>query len=60
MTEEKQGHRESGRLGGLATLQKYGLPYYREIGKKGGARVRELIEAGKAAAKLAEEIKDLY
>lgn len=43
--------REAGRRGGEATSGKYGRGFYEEIGKKGGQRVRELVEQGKRAAK---------
>ena len=43
--------REAGRRGGEATSGKYGRGFYETIGKKGGQRVRELVEQGKRAAK---------
>lgn len=43
--------REAGRRGGEATSGKYGREFYEAIGKKGGQRVRELVERGKRAAK---------
>ncbi len=43
--------REAGRRGGEATSGKYGRGFYEAIGKKGGQRVRELVEQGKRAAK---------
>lgn len=42
--------REAGSKGGKSTSKKYGHDFYVKIGKKGGGRVRELIEAGKRAA----------
>ena len=39
---------EAGRKGGKSTLKKYGPEFYEEIGKKGGQKVRKLIEQGKA------------
>ena len=36
-----------GRKGGEAVRDKYGPGFYEEIGKKGGQKVRELIEQGK-------------
>ena len=47
--------REAGRRGGEATSQTHGHEFYSEIGhlggeaggKKGGARVRELVQKGK-------------
>jgi general stress protein YciG len=44
--------REAGRRGGEATSVKYGREFYEAIGKKGGQRVRELVEQGKRAAKI--------
>ncbi|HWP35909.1 MAG TPA: Em GEA1 (EM1) [Thermodesulfobacteriota bacterium] len=41
--------REAGRRGGEATSGKYGRRFYETIGKKGGQRVRELVEQGKRA-----------
>lgn len=41
--------RDAGRLGGHATRAKRGHEFYIEIGRKGGMKVRELIEAGRRA-----------
>jgi general stress protein YciG len=38
---------EAGRRGGLKTSETHGREFYRKIGKQGGSRVRELVEAGK-------------
>lgn len=38
---------EAGRKGGLKTAETHDHEFYEEIGRKGGQRVRELIEAGK-------------
>lgn len=35
---------EAGRKGGMTTKQRHGHEYYVGIGKKGGAKVRELID----------------
>jgi uncharacterized protein len=40
--------REAGHKGGETTRQRYG-EVYEEIGRKGGQKVRELINRGKAA-----------
>ena len=39
--------REAGRKGGEVTAQRHGPAFYEEIGRKGGHKVRELIEKGK-------------
>ena len=39
--------REAGRKGGEVTARRHGPRFYEEIGRKGGAKVRELIEQGK-------------
>jgi len=38
-----------GRKGGLAVKAERGVGFYREIGRLGGQRVRDLIEAGRKA-----------
>jgi general stress protein YciG len=43
--------REAGRKGGETTAERHGHEFYEEIGKKGGQKVRELIEEGKKAQK---------
>jgi uncharacterized protein len=40
--------RDAGRLGGLTTAKRHGPQFYEEIGRKGGQKVKRLIEAGKA------------
>ena len=40
---------EAGRMGGRLVSEKYGPEFYEKIGKKGGQRVKELIERAKAA-----------
>lgn len=40
--------REAGRKGGAATAERHGHDHYRAIGKKGGQRVKELIERARA------------
>lgn len=41
--------REAGRKGGEVTARRHGPQFYEEIGRKGGQKVRRLIEQGKAA-----------
>jgi general stress protein YciG len=52
VTDRPMTVREAGRRGGEATSGKYGRTFYEEIGRKGGQRVRELVEQGKRAAKV--------
>lgn len=52
MTVREAGHKGGelgGKKGGETTLERYGPQFYEEIGKKGGNKVRELIEEGKKA-----------
>lgn len=39
---------EAGRKGGITVRDERGHAFYEEIGRKGGQRVRELIERGKS------------
>ena len=39
--------REAGRKGGVMTAQRHGQQFYEEIGRKGGQKVKQLIEQGK-------------
>ena len=41
--------REAGRKGGEITAQRHGPQFYEEIGRKGGQKVKQLIEQGKRA-----------
>lgn len=41
---------EAGRKGGIENKRRHGPEFYREIGKKGGQRMKELIAAGKIDA----------
>ncbi len=50
--EPEEGRRgmtvsEAGRKGGIAVRDERGHAFYEEIGRKGGQRVRELIQRGK-------------
>lgn len=51
----KDAGRKGGKKGGQTTKQRYGKGFYSEIGTKGGNRVKELIEEGKAS-----EENDMY
>ncbi len=41
---------EAGRKGGIAVRDERGHAFYEEIGRKGGQKVRELIQRGKSRA----------
>lgn len=41
--------REAGRKGGATTLARYGREHFAENGRKGGKRLRELADLGRAA-----------
>ena len=41
--------REAGRKGGEVTSKRHGPQFYEEIGRKGGQKVKQLIEQGKRA-----------
>jgi len=43
--------REAGRRGGTTTKERHGHEFYEKIGHKGGQKVKELIERGKASKK---------
>ena len=45
----KRGGERGGKKGGETTRDRYGHGFYEAIGKKGGTRVRDLIEAGRKA-----------
>lgn len=45
----KEAGRKGGKKGGQTTKQRYGRGFYSEIGKKGGDRVRDLINEGKTS-----------
>ncbi len=50
MTVEEAGHlggEKGGHKGGETVAKKYGHEHFEEIGKKGGDKVRNLIERGK-------------
>ncbi|MHB0912042.1 MAG: KGG domain-containing protein [Armatimonadota bacterium] len=46
MTVREAG-KKGGEKGGETTAKKYGHEFYQEIGKKGGQKVKRLIEEGK-------------
>jgi hypothetical protein len=45
----RKGGLIGGRKGGETVKAERGIEFYQQIGRKGGQRVRELIEAGRAA-----------
>jgi general stress protein YciG len=50
LVEKKKGKMtvaEAGRMGGEKTSETHGEEFYSEIGRKGGQKVRRLIEEGK-------------
>lgn len=50
----RKGGAQGGKRGGETTLERYGPQFYEEIGKKGGQKVRDLIEEGKKLQKRAK------
>ncbi len=51
VTEKRKGKmtvEEAGRMGGEKTSETHGEEFYSEIGRKGGQKVRKLIEEGKS------------
>ncbi len=57
MTEKEMTVREAGRKGGETTKKRYGPRFYEEIGKKGGHKVKRMLEEGKRARKQTEQQK---
>jgi general stress protein YciG len=45
----RKGGLIGGRKGGETVKAERGIEFYQQIGRKGGQKVRELIEAGRAA-----------
>jgi general stress protein YciG len=50
--------KEAGRRGGIKTSLRHGEDFYRKIGRKGGLRTQQLLQAGKADEK--EEKREKY
>lgn len=46
---------EAGRKGGETTSRRHGPEFYEEIGRKGGQKVKRLIEAGKRTGEVRDE-----
>jgi general stress protein YciG len=57
VTEREMTVREAGRKGGQTTKQRYGPRFYEQIGKKGGHKVKRMLEEGKKARKQMEQPK---
>lgn len=53
----RKGGLIGGKKGGETVKAERGIEYYREIGRKGGQRVKELIEAGRRAMQKEEDSK---
>jgi general stress protein YciG len=49
----RKGGLIGGRKGGETVKAERGIAFYQQIGRKGGQKVRELIEAGRAAMRSA-------
>lgn len=49
---------EAGRKGGIITSSRYGQEHYKRIGRMGGLKTQELIEAGKIQEKMQKAIAD--
>lgn len=49
MADKTMSTGEAGRMGGEQTKKNHGHDFYVQNGQKGGQRVRELIEEGKAS-----------
>ena len=47
--EMREAARAMGRIGGTRTSERHGSKFYKEIGRKGGLRVRELIRKAQQA-----------
>src|SRR5438309_424157 len=54
----RKGGLIGGRKGGLAVKAERGREFYQEIGRKGGHKVRQLIEEGKKAANEAKQARE--
>ena len=57
VTEKEMTVREAGRKGGETTKKRYGPRFYEEIGKKGGQKVKRMIEDSKRIRKQLDESK---
>jgi general stress protein YciG len=55
VTDKEMTVREAGRKGGETTKKRYGPRFYEEIGKKGGHKVKRMIEESKKARKQSEQ-----
>jgi len=57
VTDREMTVREAGRKGGETTKKRYGPRFYEEIGKKGGQKVKRMIEESKRARRQVGEPK---
>jgi general stress protein YciG len=57
VTDKEMTVREAGRKGGETTKKRYGPRFYEEIGKKGGQKVKRMIEDSKRIRKQLDESK---
>ncbi|UCH36692.1 MAG: Em GEA1 (EM1) [Armatimonadota bacterium] len=48
---------EAGRKGGETTKKRYGPRFYEQIGRKGGQKVKRMVEESKRARKQLEDAK---
>jgi general stress protein YciG len=50
--------KEAGRRGGIKTSLRHGEDFYRKIGRKGGLRTQQLLQAGKEQEQVEKAIAD--
>lgn len=57
MTQKAMTVQEAGRKGGETTKKRYGPRFYEQIGRKGGQKVKRMVEESKRARKQLEDAK---